>query len=350
MENDTPLNLHDFEALARARMPHSLYEYIASGAGEEITLRRNRTAFDELSLWPQTLIDATTPDTRVTLPGRELAHPILLAPTAYHRAVHPEGEMGTAIGAGREGAIYVVSANTTTPIEDIARVAAGPLWFQLYIQPDRGFMRELIARVTAAGCEAIVVTADQAMPGMRDRQRRANFRLPPDLTLPHIFHAEIRARQQIAGNPYPVTIADIEFLRSITNAPVWLKGILHPRDADAAVAAGVAGLIVSNHGARILDTVPATIDALPRIVEAVAGRAPVLVDGGIRRGTDVVKALALGANAVLIGRSYLYGLSLDGAAGVARVVHMLRRELEMAMALTGRRTIAEIDRGVLWER
>jgi isopentenyl diphosphate isomerase/L-lactate dehydrogenase-like FMN-dependent dehydrogenase len=260
------VSVSDFEAAARGRLPNMAWEYFNGGAADELTLRWNHEAYDRLRLRPRVLVDVSTIDTRVRLLGLELAHPILLAPAADHRMVHPDGELATARGAGSAEALFVVSSFTNTPIEEIAKRAAGPLWFQLYVQRDRAFTRDVIQRAAAAGCTALCVTVD---------------------------------------------------------SPTF--------------------------GARNLDTVPATADVLPAIARRVAGRVPVLVDGGIRRGTDVVKALALGATAVLVGRPYLYGLAVAGEAGVARVIEILRNELQMAMGLLGRPTIGSLDGSILWD-
>jgi 4-hydroxymandelate oxidase len=224
-------------------------------------------------------------------------------------------------------------------VEDIARSTTGPVWFQLYVQKDRGFTRDLVQRAEDAGCRALCVTVDSPTFGARNREDRAKNELPE------------RELPNLKGKDYldpSLTWKDIDWLRSFARTPVLLKGVLNPDDAGTAVSAGVSGIIVSNHGARNLDTVPATIDALPLVAEKVAGRVPVLVDGGIRRGTDIIKAFALGASAVQIGRPYLWGLGIAGAEGVTRVVEILRKEFEFAMALTGRPTIASIDRSVLW--
>ncbi|HEV8253155.1 MAG TPA: alpha-hydroxy acid oxidase [Vicinamibacteria bacterium] len=342
-------------------MSRLAYEYVAGGAGEENTLRWNREAYDHIRLRPRVLVDVSRIDTRVRLVGQDLAFPILLAPTAYHRLVHPEGERATARGAGAAGATLVVSSFATTAVEDVAAAATQPLWFQLYVQRDRAFTRDLVARAEAAGCRALCVTVDTPVLGPRDRESRARFVLPPGMERPNLAGAkavgaagDVRAHRPVEGEIYStvldptLTWKEIEWLQSVARVPVLLKGILDPEDADRAARMGVAGILVSNHGARNLDTAPATIDALPRVAEAVGGRTVVLVDGGIRRGTDVLKALALGAAAVLIGRPYLYGLALAGADGVARAVRILRTELEMAMALTGRPSLRDIDKSVLW--
>jgi 4-hydroxymandelate oxidase len=273
-----------------------------------------------------------------------------MAPTAYHRAIHPDGEIGTVRGAGAAKCTWVVSSSSTTSIEEIARSATSPLWFQLYVQSDREFTREQVRRAQLAGCQALVLTVDTPTLGPRNRQTRAKFKLPEGVTTPHLF--DIGAGKQKIMDPRRVAVTwkDVAWLRSIARVPLLLKGILDADDAERAVESGVAGILVSNHGARNLDTTPATIDALPEVAERVAGRLPVLVDGGIRRGTDVVKAIARGATAVLIGRPYCYGLSVAGSEGVRRVVDILRQELEMAMMLTGRPSIRSIDASVLWDR
>jgi len=342
------LTLDDFETAARERLPHPVYEYIASGAADEISLRWNREAFERIALRPRVLVDVAAIDTHIDLLGHSLPFPILLAPVAYQRLIHEGGEVEAARGAGAAGAVYVVSTASTSSIEEIAAAATAPLWLQIYIQQDRGFTRDLLSRAEAAGVRAFCLTVDTPALGTRNRQARAKFTVPADLPTPHL-DAEGRARlTNSSARREPVTWRDIEWIRSSVTRPLLLKGILDPRDAELAVEAGVAGIIVSNHGARNLDTVPATIDALTVIADRLGGRLPLLVDGGIRRGTDVVKALARGANAVLIGRSYAYGLAVDGAEGVAQVVSILRRELEAAMALLGRPSIAAIDRSVLW--
>jgi 4-hydroxymandelate oxidase len=344
------LSVPEFEERARLLMTPMAYEFVASGAADEHTLRWNREAFDRIRLRPRVLRDVAAVDTRVALLGRELAFPILLAPTAYHRVLHPEGELATARGAAEAGATWIVSMGTTTALGDLARAAAAPWWFQLYFQSDPGFTRTVVQEAEAAGCEALCLTVDSPIIGARNRQARAGFRLPADVATPHLY--DIGHRKQAIMDPRRVaaTWKDVEWLRGLTRLPVVLKGILDAEDAELAVQVGAAGIIVSNHGARNLDTTPATIDALPEVAARVDGRVPVLVDGGIRRGTDVLKAIALGARAVLIGRPYCYGLSVAGSEGVRRVVEILRAELEAAMMLSGVAAIGAIDRAVLWDR
>lgn len=345
-----PVSLQDFEEAARKKLTSSTYDFLAGGAADEITIRWNREAYDRIPLRPRALVDVSRIDTRVTLLGLDLAHPILLAPVAYQKLVHREGELAAARGAAASESLFVVSSSATAAVEDIARASSAPLWFQLYVQPDPGLNRELLQRAQAAGCRAVCVTVDTPVIGPRNRDQRSGFRLPPSLSVPmnpQVLQARRAAPTAASSRRVSVTWKDVEEFRSMSAMPVFLKGILHPEDADQAARSGVAGLIVSNHGGRNLDTAPATIDALSGIADRVAGRIPILVDGGIRRGTDVVKAIASGASAVLIGRPYVYGLALEGADGVARVVRILRSELEMAMALVGRPRLAALDRSLL---
>lgn len=352
-------SLADFEKAARGKMTPMAYEYVSGGAEDEHTLAWNQNAYSEIKLRSRILVDVSRIDTSVRLFGRDLPHPIVLAPTAYHKLVHPDGEIATVRGAVAARAAMIVSSFATVKIEDVARVAAGaPLWFQLYVQPDRGFTRALVERAEAAGCQALCLTVDTPVLGARNRETRIAFRLPAGMTRANLEGlsgvAATATHRPLEGAIYSavleprLTWKDVDWLRGFAKVPVLLKGVMDAEDAKRAVDTGVSGLIVSNHGARNLDTVPATVTALPRVAEAVAGRVPILVDGGIRRGTDVLKALALGASAVSIGRPYLYGLAVDGSTGVSRIVQILRTELEMAMALTGRTSVGAIDRTVLW--
>ena len=356
-------SLADYEAASRQRIPKMFWEFYNGAAGDELTMRWNVEAYQRMRLKPRVLVDVSALDTRVTLFGQEHDFPILLAPTAYQKLAHPEGEIATARGASTAAATMVLSTSSTTAVEDVARSAKRPLWFQLYVQRDRGFTRELVQRAEAAGCQALCLTVDTPVAGARNREDRAEFRLPSGFELPNLRGLKVDGvdvaksgtGHLALGNSIYNAITDpslawkdVEWLRSFAKIPLLLKGVLNPDDADHALKSGASGLIVSNHGARNLDTVPPTIEALPLIAEQVSGRVPVLVDGGIRRGTDVLKALACGANAVLIGRPYVYGLGVAGEDGVARVVEILQREFKMAMALTGRPTIASIDRSVIW--
>ncbi len=331
------VSLEDFVPLARENVTPQAFAYIHGGAADEHTVRWNREALDRIRLRPRVLVDVSQVDTRATLFGQPLSLPVLLAPTAFHGLLHPKGEVETAHGATDAKGTMVISTFASARLEDIVREASPPPWFQLYVQTDRGFSRELIQRAEQAGCPVLCVTVDTPVSGARNRQARAKVQFPWDT--PNFKGGRVNKR---------LTWKDLDWLRASTGLPLILKGILDPNDADRAVQAGVDGLIVSNHGGRNLDTVPASIDALPIISDKVAGRVPLLMDSGVRRGTDVVKALALGASAVLIGRPTLYGLGAGAADGVRRVVNILRNELEMAMALTGRTSIAQIDRSVLW--
>jgi 4-hydroxymandelate oxidase len=342
------LSLREMEERAREVMPHMAYEFIASGAGDEITVRWNREAFDKIALRPRVLTGIDAPDMSVNLLGRMMTTPIMLAPTAYHRVLHPEGEIATARGAGAAGVTWIVSSASTTPVEEIAKAASGPLWFQLYVQSDREFTKDVAERAIAAGCEALCVTVDTPVLGARHRQKRAAFALPDGVRTPHLRDTGSDGRAVMDPKRVAVTWKDIEWLKSLVKVPIVLKGIMDADDADTAVSAGANALIVSNHGGRNLDTAPATIDALPKIASRVAERVPILVDGGISNGTDVIKALARGAAAILIGRPYCYGLSLAGADGVTRAVAILRDEVEMAMMFTGHRRIAELNSSSLF--
>jgi 4-hydroxymandelate oxidase len=357
--NPRPVCLTDFEPLARAKMSAIAYEYLAGGAADEITLHANREVFDRMRLMPRILLDVSKIDTRTTVLGEQLQTPIIVAPVAYHKLFHSDGELATAQGAGEAGVKMVLSSFSTVSVEEVAARAKTPLWFQLYVQPDRGFTRELVARAEAAGCRALCVTVDTPVGGCRNREERSGFCLPDGLSCPNL--SALKSGTPMTGHRpggrsiYSVLFdaklswKDIEWIRSFATVPVLLKGVLNPDDADKSVQVGAAGIIVSNHGSRNLDTLPATLDALPGVVDRVAGRIEVLLDGGIRRGTDVVKALALGAKAVLIGRPYIYGLAVSGAEGVTRVLEILRDEFEIAMALTGRTSVSQLDNSIFFD-
>ena len=329
------LTLEDYERAARERVDPVAWEYISSGAADEISLRWNVDAYRSVRLMPRQLRDVSTLDTSVRLLGTRLTHPILLAPTACHRLAHPDGEVGTARGARAAGAGMVLSSYSTIPVEQVAVEKPSLFWFQLYVQ-ERAYTERLVRRAVAAGATAIAVTVDTPVAGPRNRQERSGFVFPKNL--PHIS----------GDRPeHPLTWKDLEWIQRAAGVPIFLKGVLHPDDAELGVKAGAAGIMVSNHGGRNLDTALATIDALPAIVDKVGGRIPVIVDGGIRRGTDVLKALAYGATAVMIGRPYVHGLAVNGAAGVEAVIGILRREMELAMMLSGCATLAAVDRGIL---
>ncbi|HEY4245319.1 MAG TPA: alpha-hydroxy acid oxidase [Lacunisphaera sp.] len=346
----------DYEALARARLDDNAWAYLSGGAADEITLRANRDAFDRLSLVTRVLGDFSgVSGTRRMLFGQTLDYPILLAPVAYHKLAHDDGELATALGAAAARAGFIVSTHSSVSFEEIASATQTPLWFQLYFKTDRNFTRELVQRAAVAGYGALVVTVDAPVNTMRNREQRAQFHLPPGVDAANLRGLPPAAAHEMDGNALcggmmatAPTWKDIEWLQSITKLPVIIKGIMSPEDALLAAQHGAAGLVVSNHGGRTLDTACAAIHALPRIADVIEGRLPLLLDGGIRRGTDILKALALGASAVLIGRPYIYGLAAAGAVGVAHVLNILRAELEVAMALTGCPTLDKISRNVIW--
>lgn len=351
---ETPrVTLEDWHECARVKLPHMVYEYIAGGAGDEVTLRANRERFDRIQLRPRVLVDVSVVDTSVTLFGRRMPIPVLLAPCAYMKLMWEDGEREAVRGADLAGVTLVGSGSSSTSFEDMAAESKGPIWFQLYPWVDRAFTKDLLDRVAAAGAEVLVVTVDAPARGLRDRDSRCSFALPPGIERPNFrglnpqaqaFNPRAAGRSIYSPNLDPrVTWKDMEWIKSFMKVPVVLKGVLDGRDAVRCVETGLDGVIVSNHGGRTIDTVPAAIEALPEVVEAVNGRIPVLVDGGIRRGTDVLKAVALGAQAVLIGRPYLYGLSVGGAEGIRGVVDTLHREIEMSLAMCGYPRLADVD-------
>lgn len=354
------VSLADHEAFARTRLDDHAWAYFSGGAADELTLRANRTAWDKLHLLPRVLRPLSGGHTRIELLGRTLAHPLLVAPVAYQRMAHPDGEIAMAHAAASQGAGLVLSTQASVSLEIVASACGayaerGPLWFQLYLQHDRGFTRELVQRAEAAGYEALVLTVDAPVSGARDRERRAGFKLPAGVSAVNLEQLAVPPSSS-GGSLFDTlpahapTWADVQWLQETTRLPVLLKGVLHPADARQAAALQVAGLIVSNHGGRTLDTTPATASILPRIADALANDLPLLVDGGIRRGTDVLKAVALGARAVLVGRPCVYGLANAGALGVAHVLRLLRDELEIAMALCGCATLEQASSELFFDQ
>jgi isopentenyl diphosphate isomerase/L-lactate dehydrogenase-like FMN-dependent dehydrogenase len=350
-----PVNVHDFEAIARERMTPSAYDYYAGGAEDEVTLARNREAFTRIALRPRMLAGISQVSTRTEVLGTPLALPVLLAPTAFNKLGHADGEIAAARAAGRAGTVMCCSTISSTPIEDVAAAATGPLWFQLYVYRDRDVTRDLVRRAETAGCQALVLTVDTPRLGRRERDIRAGFALPAGVSIANLERYgtpdALRWANTSSFTEYVHRLMDdslswesVAWLRSITALPVLMKGVLTAEDTALAISHGASGVIVSNHGGRQLDGAIATIEALPEVVDAAGGRIPVLLDGGIRRGTDILKAIALGAASVCIGRAYLWGLAADGEDGVARVLDMLRAELDLAMTLSGCASIASISR------
>ena len=327
------LQVDDYEPVAKEKLPPDVYDYCAGGAGDERTLEENLRAFGRWVLRPRFLRGSGFPDTSTELLGTRVEFPVLVAPWAYQRRAHPDGERGTVRGAARAGTIAVVSSTAVDDLERIAGASDGSKWWQLYLFADRSLNEEMLARVVSAGYGAICWTVDFPVGGLRHRDTRSGFVMPfgigdadylyePDMTWDHLTFIREHA----------------------PDLPVLVKGILTAEDAVLAIEHGADGIVVSNHGGRQLDSSPASLDALPEVVEAVEGRLPVLMDGGVRRGTDVLKAMALGAAAVLVGRPAAWGLAAEGEEGVAGVLEILRAEVENAMALTGCRSVAEIGR------
>ena len=331
------INLFDYENLARTQMDAASWNYYASGSDDEVTLRANREAFARIKLRPRVLVDVSHCDTRATILGTPLSMPLMIAPTAFHSLACPDGECATAQAAGGAGALMVVSSSSTRSLEDISRAASGPLWFQLYVF-NRLSVADLLQRVVAAGYRALVLTVDSPRWGHKERAIRSGFQVPTKANF---------VDQDDARDTVSFTWEDLAWLRSLSPLPIILKGILTAEDALLAVEHGAQGIIVSNHGGRQLDSVPASVEVLPEIADAVERRCEIYMDGGIRRGTDILKALALGAQAVLVGRPILWGLAVRGKEGAQHVLEILRAELELAMALAGRPTTASIDRSLV---
>src|SRR3989440_4940111 len=335
-----PVNVFDFEALAQARMEPAAWDYFQSGVDDEVTLRANCIAFERIRLRPRMLIDVSTCAMRTTGLGTPVSMPILIAPTGFQCLAHPEGECVTAQAAGNVDTLMVASSSATRSLEDIARAASGPLWFQLYFYGHKN-AESLVHRAEVAGYHALVITVDAPRWGRKERAMRSSFSLPS-----HLVEANFSGEEDV-DEYAAITWEGLDWLRSLTALPIILKGILTAEDAVLAIEHGVDGIVVSNHGGRQLDSVPASIEALPEVVEAAGGRCEIYLDGGIRRGTDILKALALGARAVLIGRPILWGLAANGLEGVSHVLELLCAELELAMSLAGCPTLASIDRSLV---
>ena len=345
-----PPTLADYRRLAEAGLPPASAAWLNGGAGDEVTLRRNETAFDALCLLPRPLRDPGTCDPSLTLLGKRLDHPVLVAPMAWQRLLHPNAESASAAGATAQGARMILSAQATTPLAEVRSAGAFCEWFQLYWLGREGTLA-LARRAAEAGCTALMLTVDAPVAGQHPREIRAGFALPPGLVSVNLADLPAPAggslEEMVARGP---RWKDLEWLCAAAPLPVLVKGILHPDDARQAIGAGVAGIAVSNHGGRVLDGVPASIEALPAVVAAVARHVPVLVDGGIRRGIDILRALALGADAVMIGRLAAWGLAVAGTLGVAHVLRLLRDELRIAMALCGCAALSDIGSSLIFRQ
>jgi 4-hydroxymandelate oxidase len=349
--------LADIERLARERLPQTTWDYYAGGANDEIALRGNIDAWGRRALHYRVMVGVAERDLSATIGGHRVAMPLLVAPTAFHRLAHPDGELASVRAAGATGTIFVLSTLSNTAVEDVVAAATGPVWFQLYVYRDRGATEALIRRVEAAGCRALVVTVDAPLIGRRERDVRNRFTLPDDLRIENLHAGFDRLPASATDSGLAAYVSalldpdlawrDIGWLRSITKLPIWIKGVVRADDARRAIAEGAAGVIVSNHGGRQLDSAPATIDVLPAIADAIGNGGEILIDGGVRRGSDAIKAIALGAGGVLVGRPILWGLAAGGQAGVLRVLELLRDEIDLAMALCGCRDVAAIDRGLV---
>lgn len=325
------VTVEDYLPAARAAVASDVWDYYEGGAGDEWTLAENRRAFDRWMLRPRFLRGAGSPDTSTAVLGASLRFPVAVAPWAYQRLAHPDGELATARAAAAAGTLMVVSSTTESFLEEVAAASEGPKWWQLYVAQDRGFTEAMLERVVSAGYSAICWTVDFPVSGLRHRDTRSGFVMPIGIgASDYLFDDSL-------------TWDDLGWIRDrASGLPVVVKGILTAEDAELAVQAGADAIVVSNHGGRQLDRSPAGLDALPEVAAQVSGRVPVLADGGVRRGTHVLTALALGASAVLVGRPTIWGLAAEGERGVAGVLEILRSEFENAMALTGCRSVDEI--------
>jgi isopentenyl diphosphate isomerase/L-lactate dehydrogenase-like FMN-dependent dehydrogenase len=363
----------DVERMARRRLPKVIYDVLAGGAGDEVSLRANRSALEHITFRPRVLGHAALPELSTTVLGDEVSMPVLLAPTGAGRVVSSDAELAVARAARRAGTIYMQSSVTSFPLEDVARAGSGPLWFQLYLPRERRELQPLLARIAAAGYTSLAITVDTPVFGNRDRDARSGIlgsRIAPRFLLQGVLHprwavefgrANLMARPSggarrmsraetaatILASACPVGPQDVQAVRDLWHGSLLIKGVMRADECAGLVDLGVNGIVVSNHGGRQLDGVPATIDVLASVVDAVDGRAEVFIDGGFRRGTDVVKALALGARAVFVGRPYLYGLAAAGQTGVEVVLEMFRAEVARTMALVGAARVCDIERSLV---
>jgi L-lactate dehydrogenase (cytochrome) len=370
-------NIEDLRQLARRRLPRALFDFVDGGAQDEVTLRANQSDFQRLALLPRVLTNVSQRDLTVTVLGQKLGQPLILAPTGMPGILWPHGALAAARAADKAGVGFCLSTVSTSSIEDVSKAVRKPIWFQLYMMRDRGLAKAMIERAKAAGCAALVLTVDLALQGQRDRDVHNGLTFPlklrastllefalhpawvwrfftgPKLTVANFVGtghgSDMLTIARFVNSQFDqsVTWKDIEWAKSLWGGPLALKGIVNPEDARLAADHGVDAVIVSNHGGRQLDGARSAVSALPDIVDAVDGRTEVILDGGVRRGTDVIKALALGARACMIGRPFLYGLACMGGAGVGRALEILRNELDIGLALMGRASVRDLDRSAL---
>ena len=344
----TPINLFEFEDVARARLPKAEYDYIAGGATDEISVDRNRRAFASWALRPRVLRDVSVLDLSTAVLGTKVKLPVLLAPCGGHKRAHPDGEIATYRAAAACGTVLTVSANSNTSFEDLSKAATGHLWIQMYPFRDKQLNQDWLDRAKGAGYKAVVVTLDSQWPPKRERNIRNNYRRTRGVNYPKSGAETPRpAGRAGEGSDPAATWRDLEWIKSASDLPVVAKGVMTGEDVELCIDAGADGVIVSNHGGRHLDNTLATIEVLSEAVAAAKGKIEIYLDGGIRRGTDVVKAIALGAKAVFIGRPLFWGLAVDGEKGVIRVLEILREEIEITMAKCGRPTVGSIDSSVV---
>lgn len=352
-----PINISDFEILAKEKLHKHAFDYYSSGANDEITLKENCNAFKRIYLNYRVLVDVSKRDLSTEILGHKISMPVIIAPTAFQKMAHPDGETATAKAVGKAGSIMILSTLSNTSVEEVVNASSGPVWFQLYVFRDREITKELIKKAEAAGVKAIVLTVDAPMLGQRENDKRNKFNLPQGLEIANLSFVSksnliVKNDSGLAGyvteNLDPsLNWKDIDWLRSVTSLPIILKGIACKEDAILAVEYNIEGIVVSNHGGRQLDTCRATIDVLPEISDAVYGRTEILMDGGIRRGTDILKAIALGAKTVLTGRPILWALSYNGENGVTDVLNIFKKELDLAMALCGCSEIKNITNDLI---
>jgi 4-hydroxymandelate oxidase len=351
------LSVHDYHRVARGKLPKEVLDYYEGGALDEITLRENTSGWEQLKLYYRVLAGVGERDLRTTILGQPISMPIGIAPTAFHKLANEAGEIATAKAARAAGTLFILSSLSNTPMELVFAQASSPRWFQLYLYKDRGISGELVRRAEAAGAEAIVLTVDAPGLGTRERDTRNRFTLPEGLTVANVAPLGKGHIPEVRGSGLAAYVhdnfksdlgfADLDWLCGWTRLPVVVKGVCRSDDARRIAEHGARAVVVSNHGGRQLDTAPATCDALPHVVNAVDDDCEVYVDGGVRRGSDVLKAIALGARTVLVGRPILWGLCVDGEAGAVNVLKTLRRELDEAMLLCGCTKLQDIDASLL---